>query len=108
MMVTKEDLELENELLREENERLRAELDTASEARYKRDVPTLPSYGMSEGTANDIRAARDRIDADDKLREVTVVEPFAGKSLTVTADDVREADENPDASITTSSVDTGK
>jgi hypothetical protein len=85
-MATNAELTAENEILREENDDLRARLDElqAAGAPATAPAPVLPSFGMSEGTRQEIIAAQTRLAAEPRLDEVVVVEPFTGKSITVT------------------------
>jgi len=57
--------------------------------------PQLPSFGMSEGTRNDIEQAQNEIARNPRLEEVRMAEPFTGRTITVTEDSHELADEQP-------------
>lgn len=87
-MPTNAELTAEVEILREENDGLRARVEEleAGAAPAAPPVPALPSFGMSEGTRQEIIAAQTRLASEPRLSEVVVVEPFTGKPITVTED----------------------
>lgn len=87
--------------LAEENEELRArvaELEAGASTASRSTRPVLPSFGLSEGTRLDVLEAQNSIRNSPTLNKVELVEPFTGKTLTVTADDVTmtEAEDQPD------------
>lgn len=79
-MVSNADLKAENEELR----RRLAELESGAAT----PLPAHPSFEMSEGTRQEIEQARNRIAHEEKLTEVTLVNPFDGTPIVVTADGV--------------------
>jgi hypothetical protein len=84
-MPTNAQLQAEVDRLTAENARLR---DAAAQSSsVARPAPTAPSFGMSEGTRQEIEMAKDRIDAEPRLNEVIVTDPFTGKAIRVTPDD---------------------
>lgn len=81
-MPTKDELEAENA-------RLRAELDQVRQGSSEgvpvvRPAPTLPTFGMSEGTRQELEQAHKR--AQDTGKSVIVVEPFTGAKLQIDPD----------------------
>lgn len=89
---TKAQLEQENAELRA----LLADLEAAPAAgATTRPAPQLPSFGLSEGTRNDIEQAQNEIARNPRLEEVRMAEPFTGRVITVTEDGHEVADEPP-------------
>lgn len=89
---TKAELEQENAELRERV----AELEQAgAPAAAGPRRPQLPSFGMSEGTRNDIEQAQNEIARNPRLDEIVMAEPFTGRAITITEDSHEIADELP-------------
>jgi hypothetical protein len=80
-------LRAENERLRAENAKLRAAAES-NEGRktMERPTPVEPSFGMSEGTRQEIEQAKARLDREPDLDQVDVVDPFTGKPQAITRD----------------------
>jgi hypothetical protein len=91
--------------LLEENAALRArvgELESGAAPAQARPSPQPPSFGISEGTRNDIEQAKHRIATDPTVNEVQVADPNVGAVMTVTADsgDTFVPDEQSDRELT--------
>lgn len=79
---TKAELEQENADLRAYIADLEAGMPAAVTTAQA--APVLPSFGMSEGTRNDIEQAQHEIARNPKVDEIVFSEPFAGHTVTVT------------------------
>jgi hypothetical protein len=90
---TKADLEFENSELRARVEELEQQAGSPTVAAPRR--PELPSFGMSEGTRNDIEQAQNEIARNPRLDVITMNEPFTGRTITVTEDGHDIADDQP-------------
>jgi hypothetical protein len=86
-----------NAELRAENAALREELAALKGDPVAARKPLPPTtFTRSQGTQNDIEQARRDIEANPRLDEVTLRDPFTGADIVVTADGVREdAPEQP-------------
>lgn len=88
---TKADLEQENAELRARV----AELLEQTHAPAAPRRPELPSFGMSEGTRNDIEQTQLEVARNPRITKATINEPFTGRPITVTEDTYQIADAPP-------------
>ena len=81
--MTKDELEQENAELRARV----AELETHQSPRPNtRPKPTEPSFGLSEGSRNDLEMAAHRMETENLREEPVVSSPFTGKPLNRSGD----------------------